>query len=157
MNLTESWNHAVELEWQGRREAQSLPGWAVGDVLSSMPRCPPGSLRSVQLPLDHLVEMSDPTVCHRHRNGRRSHAPVWWDPVCGEKEGSKNRSLGNPSDQLMCFGYLPSPGHPERPTSEIGFKPASFKTQLRFWKLYHLINLSCYTCINLAHACAKVE
>ncbi len=35
--------------------------------------------------------------------------------VCGEKEGSKNRSLGNPSDQFMCFGYLPSPGHPERP------------------------------------------
>ncbi len=32
MNLTESWNHAVELEWQGRQEAQSLPGWAV-DVL----------------------------------------------------------------------------------------------------------------------------
>ncbi len=24
-----------------------------------MPRCPPGSLRSVQLPLDHLVEMRD--------------------------------------------------------------------------------------------------
>ncbi len=43
-----------------------------------------------------------------------------------KKEGSKNRSLGNPSDQLMCFGYLPSPGHPERPTSEIGFKPAKW-------------------------------
>ncbi len=44
-----SWmmNHSVELKWQGRQEAQSLPGWAVGDVLSSMPRCPPGSLRSV--------------------------------------------------------------------------------------------------------------
>ncbi len=39
--------------------------------------------------------------------------------VCGEEEGSKNRSLGNPSDQFMCFGYLPSPGHPERPTSEM--------------------------------------
>ncbi len=24
--------------------------------------------------------------------------------VCGEEEGSKNRALGNPSDQLMCFG-----------------------------------------------------
>uniref|UniRef100_A0A671RQF5 G protein-coupled receptor kinase n=1 Tax=Sinocyclocheilus anshuiensis TaxID=1608454 RepID=A0A671RQF5_9TELE len=26
-------------------------------------------------------------------------------------------------NELMCFGYLPSPSHPERPTSEIGFKP----------------------------------
>ncbi len=41
-----------------------------------------------------------------------------WCSVCGEEEGSKNRALGNPSDQLMCFGYLPSPGHPERLTSE---------------------------------------
>ncbi len=39
-------------------------------------RCPPGSLRSVQLPLDHLVEMRDRAVCHQHRNGRRSHVPV---------------------------------------------------------------------------------
>ncbi len=34
-----------------------LPGWAGGDVLSSMLRCLPGSLRSMRLPLDHLVEM----------------------------------------------------------------------------------------------------
>ncbi len=40
-----------------------------------------------------------------------------WCSACGEEEGSKNRSLGNPSDQFMCFGYLPSPGHLERPTS----------------------------------------
>ncbi len=51
-----------------------------------------------------------------------------WCSVCGEEEGSKNRSLGNPSDQFICFGYLPSPGHPERPTSEIGFKPAKWNT-----------------------------
>ncbi len=76
MNLTESWSHAVELELQGRQGAQSLPGWAVDDVLSSMPRCPPGSLRSMQLPLDHLVEMRDRAVCHQRRNGRRSHVPV---------------------------------------------------------------------------------
>ncbi len=81
MNLTESWSHAVELEWQGGHEAQSLPGWAVDGVLSSMPRCLPGSLRSVQLPLDHLVEMRDRAVCHQHRNGRRNHVPVWWEPV----------------------------------------------------------------------------
>ncbi len=30
-----------------------------------------------------------------------------WCSVCGEEEGSKNRSLGNPSDQLMRFGYPP--------------------------------------------------
>ncbi len=49
-----------------------------------------------------------------------------WCSVCGEEEGSKNRALGNPSDQLMCFGYLPSLGHLERPTGEIGFKPAKW-------------------------------
>ncbi len=93
MNLTESWNHAVELEWQERQEAQSLPGWAVDGVLSSMPRCPPGSLRSVQLPLDHLVEMRDRAVCHQHRNGRRSHVPVWWEPVMWRTDLGLNRSL----------------------------------------------------------------
>ncbi len=30
--------------------------------------------------------------------------------------------------QLMCFGYIPSPGHLERPTSEIGFKPEKWNT-----------------------------
>ncbi len=138
MNLTESWNHAVELELQGRQEAQSLPGWAVDGVLSSMQRCPPGSLISVQLLLVHLVEMRDRAVCHQHRNGRE--AMCLYDgsqrcSVCGEEEGSKNRSLGNPSDQLMCFGYLPSPGHPERPTSEIGFKPAKWNpSDIQWWE-----------------------
>ncbi len=66
----------VESEWQGRQEAQSLPGLAVGDVLSSMPRCPPGSLRSVQLPLYHQVEMRDTAMCHQHNNGRRNHVLV---------------------------------------------------------------------------------
>ncbi len=128
MNRTDSWSHSVELEWQGRQEAQSLSGWAVCDVLSSMPWCLPSSLRSVQLPLDHLVEMRDRAVCHQRSNGRRSHAPVWWDPVMGpsgEEEGSKNRSLGNPSDQFMCFGYLLSPGHLERPTSETSRKDST--------------------------------
>ncbi len=37
-----------------------------------MPRCLPSSLRSVQLPLDHLVEMRVRNVCHQRRNGRRS-------------------------------------------------------------------------------------
>ncbi len=57
-----------------------------------------------------------------------------WCSVCGEEEGSKNRALGNPSDQLMCFGYLPSPGHNERPTSEIGFKPAKWNYRPRTWR-----------------------
>ncbi len=58
-----------------------------------------------------------------------------WCSVCGEEEGSKNRSLGNPSDQFMCFGYLPSPGHPERPTSEIGFKPAKWNpSDIQWWE-----------------------
>ncbi len=48
-----------------------------------------------------------------------------WCSVCGEEEGSKNRSLGNPSDQFMCFGYLPSPGHLERPTSETSRKDST--------------------------------
>ncbi len=58
-----------------------------------------------------------------------------WCSVCGEEEGSKNRSLGNPSDQFMCFGYLPSPGHPERPTSEIGFKLAKWNpSDIQWWE-----------------------
>ncbi len=58
-----------------------------------------------------------------------------WCSVCGEEEGSKNRSLGNPSDQFMCFGYLPSPGHLERPTSEIGFKPAKWNpSDIQWWE-----------------------
>ncbi len=60
MNLTELWSHAVELERQGRQEAQSLPGWAVGDVLSTMPRCLPGSLRSWRL-LPSLCTLLSPT------------------------------------------------------------------------------------------------
>ncbi len=55
--------------------------------------------------------------------------------VCGEEEGSKNRALRNPSDQLMYFGYFPSPGHPERPTSEIGFKPAKWNpSDIQWWE-----------------------
>ncbi len=58
-----------------------------------------------------------------------------WCSVCGEEEGSKNRALGNPSDQLMCFRYLPSPGHLERPTSEIGFKPAKWNpSDVQWWE-----------------------
>ncbi len=49
-----------------------------------------------------------------------------WYSVWGEEEGSKNWPLKNPSDQLMCFGYLPSPGHLERTSSEIGFKPVEW-------------------------------
>ncbi len=58
-----------------------------------------------------------------------------WCSVCGEEEGSKNRALGKPSDQLMCFGYLPSPGHLERQTSEIGFKPAKWNpSDVQWWE-----------------------
>ncbi len=58
-----------------------------------------------------------------------------WCSVCGEEEGSKNRFLRKPSDQLMCFGYLPSPGHLERPTSEIGFKPAKWNpSDVQWWE-----------------------
>ncbi len=58
-----------------------------------------------------------------------------WCSVCGEEEGSKNRSLGNSSDQLMCFGHLPSPGHTQRPTSEIGFKPAKWNpSDVKWWE-----------------------
>ncbi len=35
-----------------------------------------------------------------------------WCSVCGEEDGSKNWPLRNPSDQLMCFGYLPRPRPP---------------------------------------------
>ncbi len=127
MNLTESWNHAVELELQGRQEAQSLPGWAVGDVLSSMPRCLPGKVEwEIELCVIS-VEMLGEAMC--------LYDGTQWCIVCGEVEGSNIRSLGNPSDQFMCFGYLPSPGHPERPTSEIGFKPAKWNpSDVQWWE-----------------------
>ncbi len=101
MNLAGWWNHAVHAEWQGRREAQPLPGWAAGDVPSSMPRCSPGSLRLIQLLLDCLdcLEMKDRAVCHQHSKGKRNHVLVWWSQWCsvyGEEEGSKNWSLKNP-------------------------------------------------------------
>ncbi len=34
--------------------------------------------------------------------------PSGWNMLNGEENGSKNWSLRNPSDQFMCFGYLPS-------------------------------------------------
>ncbi len=133
---TESWSRAVELEWQGTQEAQSLPGWAVGDVLSYKPRCLPGSLWFVQLPLDHLIEKRDRAVCHQCNNGRKSHVPVWWDPVdvvyVEKRRGTRTDPWGNPSDQLMCFGYLPSPGHSEIPTSEY-LKPAYWNPSDAQW------------------------
>ncbi len=135
MNLTESWNHAVELEWQGREEAQSLPGWAVDGVLSSMPRCPPGSLSSyrwiiwskweIELCVISIAMVGEAMCLY---DGSQ------WCSVCGEEEWSKNRSLGNPSEQLMFCGYLPSPGHPERPTSEIGSKPAKMSPSDVQWR-----------------------
>lgn len=55
----------LQMEWQGKQEAHSLPGWTVGYDLSSMPRYSLGSMRSVQLPSDHLVEMKERAVCHQ--------------------------------------------------------------------------------------------
>ncbi len=58
-----------------------------------------------------------------------------WCRVCGEEEGSKNWPLRNPSDQLIFCGYLPSTGHLERPTSEIGFKPAKWSSwDVQWWE-----------------------
>ncbi len=37
-----------------------------------MPKCLPGSLRSLQQPLDHLVEKRDRAVCHQRSNGKSS-------------------------------------------------------------------------------------
>ncbi len=91
------WNNAVESEWQGWQEAPSLPGWAVGDVLSSMQRCPLGSLRSVQLPLDHLVEMRDRAVCHQHSNGTQHSMMGPSDVVYVEKRrGPRTDAWGTP-------------------------------------------------------------
>ncbi len=64
-----------------------------------------------------------------------------WSSVCGEEEGSKNWPLRNPGDQLMCFGYLPSPGHLERPTSEIGFKPAKLNPSNSIFERWGYLSL----------------
>ncbi len=61
-----------------------------------------------------------------------------WCSVCGEEEGSKNWSLRIPSDQLMFCGYLPSPGHLERPAIEIWFKPAKWNPgDAQWWESGH--------------------
>ncbi len=36
---------------------------------------------SVQLPLDHLVEIKDRAVCHKNNKGKRNQVPVWWIAV----------------------------------------------------------------------------
>ncbi len=91
------------------------------------------SARQPEMPaatIGSLVEMRDKAVCHQHSNGREIPCALsdgtQWCSVCGEEEWSKNRSQRNPSDQLMCSGFLPSPGHLEGPASEIGFKPAKW-------------------------------
>ncbi len=57
-----------------------------------------------------------------------------WCSVC-EEEGSKNWPLRNPSDRPKRVWYLPSPGHLERPTSEIGFKPVKWNpSDIQWWE-----------------------
>ncbi len=58
---------------------------------------------------------------------------IQWCSVCGEEERSKNRALRNPSEQLMFCGYLPYPGHFERSTIEIGFKPVKWNPCIAQW------------------------
>ncbi len=56
-----------------------------------------------------------------------------WCSVCGEEEGSKNRTLRNSSDQLTSCVLDTSPGHPERPAGEIRFKPAKWNPSDAQW------------------------
>ncbi len=112
---------------QGRQEAQSLPG-----------------LPHIELCVIS-TEMIGETMC--------LYDGTQWS-VCGEEEGSKNRALRNPCDQLMCSGYLPSPGHLERPTSEIGFKPAKWNpSDAQWWEgeQYYLLTLWRYCKYNSCH------
>ncbi len=110
------------------RSSGPLPGWAVGDVYPCWDVCQAAwdlcsyrwiiwFKREIELCVMSIAMVGEAMCLYE---GNR------WCSVCEEEEGSKIRSLGNPSDQLMCFGYLPSPGHPERLTSEIGFKPAKW-------------------------------
>ncbi len=52
-----------------------------------------------------------------------------WCSVCGEEEGSMNQSLGNPSDQLMCFGYLPSPGYLKKTDQSDSIQTSEMESQ----------------------------
>ncbi len=72
-SLKVSWSSKITPRFMIEVDGVTLPGGGVGDVLSSMPICLPVSLRSVQLPLDHLVEKRDRAVCHQCSNGRRIH------------------------------------------------------------------------------------
>ncbi len=55
--IVETGSGSVLKDWLGRWEARSLPGWAAGDAPSSMLRCPSGSLRSEQVPLEWEIEL----------------------------------------------------------------------------------------------------
>ncbi len=139
MNLTESWSHAVELEWQGRQEAQSLPGWAVGwcsFIHAEMSARQPEIRATTFWIIWSKWEIELWVICvPMVGEAMRLYDGTQLCSVCGEEEGSKNRSLRNSTNQLMCFGYLPSPGHPERLTSEIGFKPAKWNpSDVQWWE-----------------------
>ncbi len=71
------------------------------------------------------VEMVGETMC--------LYDGTQWCSVCGEDEGSKNWPLRNPSDQLMFCGYLPSPGHLERPTIESNQRSGLPVMTMRGW------------------------
>ncbi len=57
-----------------------------------------------------------------------------WCSVCGEEEGSKNRSLGTPVTNWCALDTSPSPGHPWK-TDQIGFKPAKWNpSDVQWWE-----------------------
>ncbi len=51
--------------WSGSKNKK--PSLCQVELGVMMPKCPQVSLRSMQLSLDHLVEIRDRAVCHQHQ------------------------------------------------------------------------------------------
>ncbi len=105
-NLTESWSHAVELGWQGGQEAQSLPGWAVGDDRPCrdvrQAAWDPCSYLWIIWWLKREIELCVISVA-MVGEAMCQYDGTQWCSVCGEEEGSKNRC----QDGAAMFGRRP--------------------------------------------------
>ncbi len=112
----------------GKREDQSLSGWAEGDVLSSTPRCPPGSLRSVAATVGSLGQNERYAVCHQIAMvGETMCLYDWtqWCRVWEKRRGPRTEPWGTPVTNWCALDTSSSPDPPwKTDTVEIGFKPA---------------------------------
>ncbi len=91
-------------------EAQLLPGWAVGDILSFTPRCPARHLCSYRWIIWSKWEIELCVI-----SIAMVWETIWWDPVmqCMWRRGGVQEPIpGNPSDQADVLWIPPLPRPP---------------------------------------------